>query len=72
MFTKNIANLPPNECTPTTLANFAKDISKKNKMKCTIISQPELKKKGFGGITAVGKGSKNEPKLITIEHNHGT
>ena len=58
IFTKSIANLPPNECTPTTLANFAKDISKKNKMKCIIISQPELKKKGFGGITAVGKGSK--------------
>ena len=71
IFTKSIANLPPNECTPTTLANFAKDISKKNKMKCTIISQPELKKKGFGGISAVGKGSKNEPKLIVIEHNHG-
>ncbi len=71
IFTKSIANLPPNECTPTTLANFAKTISKKNKMKCTIISQPELKKKGFGGISAVGKGSKNEPKLITIEHNRG-
>jgi leucyl aminopeptidase len=71
IFTKNIANLPPNECTPTTLANFAKDISKKNKMKCVIISQPELKKKGFGGITAVGKGSKNEPKLIVMEHSHG-
>ena len=71
IFTKSIANLPPNECTPTTLANFAKDISKKNKMKCTVISQPELKKKGFGGISAVGKGSKNEPKLITIEHNGG-
>ena len=72
IFTKSIANLPPNECTPTTLANFAKDISKKSKMKCTIISQPELKKKGFGGITAVGKGSKNEPKLIVMEHNHGS
>ena len=31
----------------------------------------ELKKKGFGGITAVGKGSRNEPKLITMEHNNG-
>ncbi|MDC0896488.1 MAG: leucyl aminopeptidase [Nitrosopumilus sp.] len=71
IFTKSIANLPPNECTPTTLANFAKDISKKNKMKCTIISQPELKKKGFGGITAVGKGSRNEPKLMVMEHNRG-
>ena len=40
IFTKSIANLPPNECTPATLANFAKDISKKNKMKCSVISQP--------------------------------
>ncbi len=71
IFTKSIANLPPNECTPTTLANFAKTISKKNKMKCKIISEPELKKQGFGGISAVGKGSKNEPKLIVMEHNHG-
>jgi len=72
IFTKSIANLPPNECTPTTLANFAKMISKKNKMKCHIISKLELKKKGFGGISAVGQGSKNEPKLIILEHNNGS
>ncbi|MGH1521444.1 MAG: leucyl aminopeptidase family protein, partial [Nitrosopumilus sp.] len=71
VFTKSIANLPPNECTPTTLANFAKMISKENKMKCNIISKTELKTKGFGGITAVGQGSKNEPKLIILEHNNG-
>ncbi len=71
IFTKSIANLPPNECTPTTLANFAKTISKKNGMKCKVISQPELEKQGFGGISAVGKGSKNEPKLIVMEHNNG-
>jgi len=71
VFTKSIANLPPNECTPNTLADFAKIISKKNKMKCNIISKLELKKKGFGGITAVGQGSKNEPKLIILEHNNG-
>jgi len=71
IFTKSVANLPPNECTPSTLADFAKVISKKNKMKCKIISKLELKKKGFGGITAVGKGSKNEPKLIVLEHNRG-
>lgn len=70
IFAKNISNLPPNECTPTTLANFAKNISK-NKMRCSIISEPELKKKGFGGISAVGQGSKNKPKLIILEYNHG-
>ena len=71
IFTKNIANLPPNECTPNTLADIAKMVAKKNKMKCTVISKPELKKRGFGGITAVGQGSKNEPKLIILEHMHG-
>jgi leucyl aminopeptidase len=40
-------------------------------MKCSIISESELKKKGFGGISAVGQGSKNESKLIILEHNHG-
>ena len=71
IFTKSIANLPPNECTPTTLANFAKNMAKKNKMKCSIISEPELKKKGFGGISAVGQGSNNQPKLIILEHMRG-
>jgi leucyl aminopeptidase len=71
IFTKSIANLPPNECTPTTLANFAKNMSQKNKMKCNVISEPELKKKGFGGISAVGQGSSNQPKLIILEHNRG-
>ena len=31
IFTKSIANLPPNECTPTTLANFAKIFQKRIK-----------------------------------------
>ncbi len=71
IFTKSIANLPPNECTPATLANFAKNMAKKNKMKCNIVSEPELKKKGFGGISAVGQGSINQPKLIILEHMRG-
>ena len=71
IFTKSIANLPPNECTPVTLAEFAKNIAKNNKMKCTVFSKKELKQRGFGGITAVGQGSKNEPKLIILEHKNG-
>ena len=71
IYTKSIANLPPNDCTPTTLGNFAKEIARKGKMKCKIISKNELNKNGFGGITAVGQGSKNEPKMIILEHNNG-
>ena len=37
IFTKSIANLPPNECNPATLATIAKGIAKKNKLKCVVL-----------------------------------
>lgn len=70
-FTKDVANLPPNECVPNTLANIAKKLSSKNKLKCSVFSKTFLEKNGFGGITAVGQGSINEPKLIILEHKRG-
>jgi leucyl aminopeptidase len=69
IYTRSIANLPPNECNPARLASFAKSLASKNRIKCTVLSKLELKKKGFGGISAVGQGSKNEPKLIILEYN---
>jgi len=71
LFARDTANLPPNECSPSTLASIAKSLSTKNKLKCKIFSKNELKQKKFGGISAVGQGSKNEPKLIILEHNKG-
>ena len=71
IFTKSIANLPPNQCPPSELASFARNLANKNKMKCKIVGKSELKKQGFGGISAVGQGSKNEPRLIILEHNRG-
>lgn len=70
-YARSIANLPPNECSPDYLARMAKKLSVKNKMKCKILSKIELEKSGFGGISAVGRGSKNEPKLIIIENLKG-
>src|SRR3989337_1077268 len=49
----------------------SKSLSSKNKLKCKIFSKNELKQKKFGGISAVGQGSKNEPKLIILEYNKG-
>ena len=71
IYTRSIANLPPNDCTPSRLAGFSNAVATKNRLKCKIFSKVELKKKGFGGITAVGQGSKNEPRLIVLEHFKG-
>ena len=71
IYSRSIANLPPNDCPPSKLASFANAVATKNRLSCKIFSKDELKKKGFGGITAVGQGSKNEPKLIILEHKKG-
>ena len=70
-FTRNVANMPPNECTPAVLAGLAKKISRKNKIKYAVITKAELKRRGFGGITAVGQGSSNSPRLIIMEYGGG-
>ena len=71
IYARSLANLPPNDCSPSRLASFANAVATKNRLKCKVFSKDELKKKGFGGIYAVGQGSKNEPKLIVLEHFKG-
>jgi len=70
-FTRDVANLPPNECPPTKLGEIAKKIANENKIKCIVFSKNEIKSKGLGGVTAVGQGSKNEPKFIILEYKNG-
>ncbi|MDC0171088.1 leucyl aminopeptidase [Candidatus Nitrosopelagicus sp.] len=70
-FTRDVANLPPNECPPMKLGEIAKKIANENKIKCTVFSKNEIKSKGLGGVTAVGQGSKNEPKFIILEYRNG-
>ncbi|MGI0041428.1 MAG: leucyl aminopeptidase family protein, partial [Nitrosopumilaceae archaeon] len=69
IFTRDVANLPPNDCPPEQLAKFAKSLASQYKLKCIVMSKNEIRQKGLGGITAVGSGSKNEPKLIILEYN---
>jgi len=70
-FTRDVANLPPNNCPPAKLAEIAKKLANQNKIKCTVFSKNEIKSKGLGGVIAVGQGSKNEPKFIIMEYRNG-
>tara|TARA_B100000686_G_scaffold58094_1_gene62368 strand:- start:296 stop:1804 length:1509 start_codon:yes stop_codon:yes gene_type:complete len=70
-FTRDVANLPPNECPPAKLGEIANKISAENKIKCTVFSKKEIQSKRLGGVTAVGQGSKNEPRFIIMEYRNG-
>ncbi|MFQ5964371.1 MAG: leucyl aminopeptidase [Candidatus Scalinduaceae bacterium] len=68
-FARDIVNMASSDATPTFLANKAKEIAKKAGIKCKIMSKPDMRKLGMGGILNVSRGSTQPPKFIILEYN---
>ena len=67
-FVRDLVNHPSNVVTPTMLANTAKKIAARHKMKCTVLGSAEAQKLGMGAFLAVAKGSDEPAKFITVEY----
>jgi leucyl aminopeptidase len=71
-FARELANLPPNICTPAHIASQAQAFAdKQDKVSCTVLDEVEMEKLGFGSLLAVGRGSVNKPRLIALEYKGG-
>ncbi|MBL8518131.1 MAG: leucyl aminopeptidase [Betaproteobacteria bacterium] len=69
--TKTLGNLPPNICTPTYLADTAKQLAKQFKFKVNILEKKDMEKLGMNTLLSVSKASYQPPKFIVLEHNGG-
>jgi len=65
---RDLINEPGSTHTPEHLAQKARFVAKENKLKVTVLNEKDLKRKGYNGLLAVGKGSANPPRLIVIEY----
>jgi leucyl aminopeptidase len=68
---RDLGNLPGNVCTPTYLANAARDLAKHYRMKIQVIERAEMEKLGMGALLSVARGSVQPPKLIIVEYRGG-
>ena len=68
---RDLANHPGNFATPIMLAEKAREIARKNKLRINILEKKDLEKLNMGGILAVNKGSTIPPKLIVLEYDGG-
>ncbi|SER31969.1 leucyl aminopeptidase [Nitrosomonas sp. Nm51] len=66
--TKDLGNLAPNICTPTYLAEQAKELAKVYKLKVTVLEEKDMEKQGMGALLAVARGSHQPAKLIVLEY----
>jgi leucyl aminopeptidase len=71
MLAKDLGNMPGNLCTPTYLADQAREVGKRHGFKVKILGQEDIEKLGMGGFLAVARGSRQAPKLIVMEYQGG-
>ncbi|RKZ36699.1 MAG: leucyl aminopeptidase [Gammaproteobacteria bacterium] len=71
-FAKDLCNLPSNYCTPSYLADKAKDLCLLyDHFSCEILTQSDLEKEGLNALLAVSSGSEQPPKLIILKYLNG-
>jgi leucyl aminopeptidase len=69
---RDLANLPPNICTPIYLADQARALAKQyTSLRVQILDEPAIKKEKMGCLLAVSQGSHQPPRFIVLEHRAG-
>jgi leucyl aminopeptidase len=68
---RDLGNLPPNVCTPTYLAEQARELAKRYRMKVTVLERADMERLGMHTLLSVAQGSAQPPKFITLEHRGG-
>ena len=66
---RELANLPGNVCTPTYLADQAKELGEQYKsLRVGVLEEKDMEELGMGALLSVSRGSRESAKLITIEY----
>ncbi len=65
---RDLSNEPPNSIYPESFARECRRMARSVGLRCRVMGVPELKRRGFGAILAVGQGSIRPPRMIVLEH----
>ncbi|MCW9057654.1 MAG: leucyl aminopeptidase [Gammaproteobacteria bacterium] len=66
---QRLGNLPGNICTPTFLAEQARELGKAHrKLKVDVLEEKDMEKLGMGALLSVARGSRQPAKLIVMHY----
>lgn len=65
---RRLGDMPANELTPTIFLNEAKKIAKESKLKITVLTESQAKRKGMGAFCGVAQGSDEPSFMIALEY----
>ncbi len=69
--TRDLANIPGGDMTPSVLATQAHIACKGTGVKVTVLDKAEMTKRKMGAVLGVAQGSSEEPKFIILEYYGG-
>ena len=66
---RDLGNLPGNVCTPSYLAERARELARgRRSMKVRVLGEAEMKRLGMGTLLSVARGSREPARLIVLEY----
>jgi leucyl aminopeptidase len=68
---RDLGNLPGNVCTPSYLAERARELARHYRMKIQVLERKDMAKLGMNTLLSVAAGSSQPPKLIVLEYRAG-
>jgi leucyl aminopeptidase len=66
-----LAMMPGNLCTPAHIANTARAIGRRHRLRVRVFGRREIARLKMGSFLAVAQGTPQDPKLVTIEYRGG-
>jgi leucyl aminopeptidase len=69
---RTLGNRPGNRCTPSDLAQQARDLKKTfSALKVEVLEEKDMEKLGMGSLLSVARGSREPAKLIVMQYHGG-
>lgn len=65
---RDLVNLPPNMLTPNEFVTRVSELASDVPLTVEVLDETALREGGFGGISAVGQGSTNPPRLMVLRY----
>ena len=70
--TRTLANLPGNVCTPTHLANTARELARRHRsIRVRVLAEAEIRRLKMGSFLSVARGSEEPLRFIVMEYRGG-
>jgi len=67
---RDLVNTPPNEAPPARFAERAEEIAAGGgRLRAAVLGPPEIEALGMGALAAVGRASRNEPRLVAVHYD---